>query len=128
MAADQRKRRLNAAPALGYGTQEQYRVKKRDLRSPQYDFSFNSHISLKWDDNGKRVVAKEDQIGMSWRHLRSFVPTAPCSNTKLADVLTVPREVFQLNELTGVLSFEVTHLSVTKLLFGVYSFVSYAIC
>lgn len=114
MAADQRKRRLNTAPALGYGTQEQYRAKKRDLRSPQYDFNFNTHISLKWDDNGKRVVAKEDQIGMSWRHLRSFVPTAPCGNTKLADVLTVPTEVFQLNDLTGILSYEVWQSLLTE--------------
>ncbi|KAJ8451986.1 hypothetical protein Cgig2_016567 [Carnegiea gigantea] len=114
MAADQRKRRLNAAPALGHGTQEQHRAKKRDLRSPQYDFNFNSHVSLKWDNNGKRVVAKEDQIGMSWRHLRSFVPTAPCSNTKLADVLTVPTEVFQLNDLTGIVSYEVWQSLLTE--------------
>lgn len=105
MAADQRKRRLNSAStSFCYGFQEQYKAKKRDLRSPKYDFNFNTHVSLKWDDNGKRVVAKDDQIGISYRHL---APSAPCSNTKLADIVTVPRGVFELNDLSQVLSYEV---------------------
>ncbi|XP_021750393.1 uncharacterized protein LOC110716064 isoform X1 [Chenopodium quinoa] len=116
MAADQRKRRLSSTnTAFGYGVQEQYnRAKKRDLRSPKYDFNFNTHVSLKWDDNGKRVVAKEDQIGISWRHLSPFNPSAPCSNTKLADVVVVPKDVFELNDLAEVLSYEVWQSILTE--------------
>ncbi|KAK9725427.1 hypothetical protein RND81_05G142600 [Saponaria officinalis] len=104
MAADQRKRRLNSTTApYGCGIQEQYRAKKRDLRSLQYEFNHNNHVSLKWDDNAKVVVAKEDQIGLSSRHLAQF---GLVSSAKLADVVVVPKEVFQLNDLTEVLTFE----------------------
>ncbi|KNA17348.1 hypothetical protein SOVF_080810 isoform B [Spinacia oleracea] len=116
MAADQRKRRLSSnTAAFGYGFQEQYnKAKKRDLRSPKYDFNCNTHVSLKWDDNGKKVVAKEDQIGISWRHLAPFNPSAPCSNAKLADVVTVPKDVFELNDLADVLSYEVWQSVLTE--------------
>lgn len=109
MAADQRKRRLSStSTSFGYGFQEHNnKAKKRDLKSSKYDFDFNTHVSLKWDDNGKRVVAKEDQIGISWRHLTPFIPCAPCGNTKLADVFSVPRDVFDLKDLSQVLSYEV---------------------
>ncbi|CAO2821894.1 unnamed protein product [Amaranthus hypochondriacus] len=115
MAADQRKRRLSSTTtSYVYGYQEQFKAKQRDLRSHKYDFNFNTHVSLKWDDNGKRVVAKDDQIGISWRHLSPFVPSAPCSNAKLADVVTVPRDIFELNDLSQVLSYEVWQSVLTE--------------
>lgn len=115
MAADQRKRRLSStSTSFYYGFQDNNRPKKRDLKSSKHDFDFNTHVSLKWDDNGKRVVAKEDQIGISWRHLTPFIPSAPIGNTKLADVVTVPREVFDLKDLSDVLSYEVWQSILTE--------------
>ncbi|XP_074307304.1 uncharacterized protein LOC141642410 [Silene latifolia] len=104
MAADQRKRRPSSTMApFGCGIQEQYRAKKREFRPLQFEANYNSHVSLKWDENEKMVVAKEEQIGISSRQLAAF---SPVSNAKLADVVAVPKEVFELDDLTEVLTLE----------------------
>ncbi|KAH9611334.1 hypothetical protein KSS87_005572 [Heliosperma pusillum] len=104
MAADQRKRRPSSTMGpFGCGVQEQYRAKKREFRPFQFEVNCNSHVSLMWDDNEKMVVAKEEQIGISSRHLAAF---SPVGNAKLADVVAVPKEVFELDDLAEVLTYE----------------------
>ncbi|KAK1569266.1 hypothetical protein Q3G72_034651 [Acer saccharum] len=107
MVADQRRRRLNGSSVVGCSSLDQYRMKKRKLESPQKGLSSNSHISLVWDGNQKKVVAKKEQIGISRRNLRPFLDSVSNSRSILADVFSIPRETFELEDLTEVLSYEV---------------------
>ncbi|XWS32578.1 hypothetical protein CRYUN_Cryun22dG0001500 [Craigia yunnanensis] len=113
MAADQRRKRLNGASIAGHNPRDQYRTKKKKLESLQNDLNTKSCISLEWDGNQKKVVAKREQIGLSRRHLRPFTDSTIHYHRVLADVLTLPHEIFDLQNLTEVLSYEVwqTHLS-----------------
>ncbi|CAL0321592.1 unnamed protein product [Lupinus luteus] len=113
MAADQRRKRLNGATIIGYGHREQNRNKRKNLGSAQNDLSMKSHIAIEWDANQKRVVSKPEQIGISWRHMKPFVNFVSEDHNVLADVFTIPEEIFDLDNLTEVLSYEVwkTHLS-----------------
>ncbi|XP_022750426.1 uncharacterized protein LOC111299478 [Durio zibethinus] len=113
MVADQRRKRLNGVSIAGCNSQDQYRTKKTKLESLQNDLNTKSCISLEWDGNQKKVIAKREQISLSWRHLRPFTDSKISYHRVLADVLTLPREIFDLENLTGVLSYEVwqTHLS-----------------
>ena len=108
MAADQRRKRLNGASIVGYGSREQQRAKRKNLGLVQNDFRMRSHISVEWDGNQKRVVAKREQIGISWRQMKPFVNFVSNDHKVLADVLTIPREIFNLDNLSEVLSYEVT--------------------
>ncbi|CAK9142212.1 unnamed protein product [Ilex paraguariensis] len=61
-----------------------------------------SNICLEWDDKKKSVIAKREQISISRRELFPFIDAVPhCSNI-LADVFTVPHEIFELENLTEV--------------------------
>ncbi|KAJ7976304.1 Nuclear factor related to kappa-B-binding protein [Quillaja saponaria] len=113
MAADQRRKRLNGASIVGYSSREQHRVKRKNVGHIQNDLNINSHISVEWDCNKKQVVAKREQIGISWRDMRPFTNTVSRDHNVLADVLAIPQEIFELDHLTEVLSYEVwhTHLS-----------------
>ncbi|KAI9084027.1 hypothetical protein K1719_034023 [Acacia pycnantha] len=113
MAADQRRKRLSGASIVGYGSREQGRHKRRNLGMVQNDLSMKSHISVEWDANQKRVVAKREQIGISWRQTKPLVNSIPSGHNILADVFPVPEEIFDLDTLSKVLSYEVwnTHLS-----------------
>lgn len=111
MAADQRRKRLNGASIVGYGSKEQHKTKRKNLGLVQNDM--RAHISVEWDNNQKRVVAKREQIGISWRQMKPFVNHVSSDHKVLADVVTVPEEIFDLDNLSEVLSYEVwkTHLS-----------------
>uniref|UniRef100_A0A5B6ZCP5 DEUBAD domain-containing protein n=1 Tax=Davidia involucrata TaxID=16924 RepID=A0A5B6ZCP5_DAVIN len=111
MAADQRKKRLSAAGIAS--SREQCRVKRKKLGLPQYGLNTRSNISLEWDDKKKSVLAKREQIGLPRRDLIPFVDYVPYCDNILADVFAVPREIFELESLTEVLTYEVwqTHLS-----------------
>ncbi|XVF13823.1 hypothetical protein REPUB_Repub09cG0001500 [Reevesia pubescens] len=113
MAADQRKKRLNGASIAGCNFPDQYRTKKKKLELLQNDLNTKSCISLEWDGNQKKVVAKREQIGLSRRHLKPFIDSKLHYHKVLADVLTLPQEIFHLENLTELLSYEVwqTHLS-----------------
>ncbi|GMI93946.1 hypothetical protein like AT5G13950 [Hibiscus trionum] len=107
MGADQQRKRLNRASIAGCNFQGQYRNKKKRLESLQNDLNTKSCISLEWDENQKKVVAKRDQIGLSQRHVKPFTDSTKHYNSALADVLTLPNEIFDLDNLTEVLSYEV---------------------
>lgn len=105
MAADQRRKRVNGASIVGYGSKEQHKTKRKNLGLVQNDM--RAHISVEWDNNQKRVVAKREQIGISWRQMKPFVNHVTNDHKVLADVVTVPEEIFDLDNLSEVLSYEV---------------------
>ncbi|XP_010249271.1 PREDICTED: uncharacterized protein LOC104591880 isoform X2 [Nelumbo nucifera] len=108
MAAGQQKKRLNASSVISCNLQDQYREKKKkNLESPPNVLNMRSHISLEWDNIQKRAVAKKEQIGISWRDLSPFPDFVPHRHTGLADVFAIPWEIFGLENMTGVLSYEV---------------------
>ncbi|KAL4363105.1 hypothetical protein GQ457_04G033730 [Hibiscus cannabinus] len=113
MAADQRRKRLHGASIAGCNSLDRYRTKKKKLEPPRNDLNSKCCISLEWDGNQKKVVAKREQIGLSRRHLRPFTESTTHYHRVLADVVTLPHENFELEDLTKVLSYEVwqTHLS-----------------
>lgn len=110
MAADQRRKRLNGASVTGCSSKEKQKIKKKKLDLPKNDLNARSYISLEWDRNQKKVIAKREQIGISWRDVRPFIDTVPHCQNVLADVFSVPMEIFDLRNLTEVLSYEVTGL------------------
>ncbi|KAI4350427.1 hypothetical protein L6164_004884 [Bauhinia variegata] len=113
MAADQRRKRLNGASIVGYGSRDQHRARGKNLGALQNDLNMKSHIFVEWDDSQKRVVAKREQVGISWRQMKPFVNFVPNGHSVLADVFSAPQEIFDLDDLSEVLSYEVwkTHLS-----------------
>ncbi|KAJ0974607.1 hypothetical protein J5N97_016572 [Dioscorea zingiberensis] len=55
----------------------------------------------------KKALAKREQIGVAWTDMAPFVDAAPRFRSELADVLSVPRDIFNLDNLMEVLSYEV---------------------
>ncbi|KAL0843064.1 hypothetical protein Bca101_016309 [Brassica carinata] len=106
MAADQRRKRISSANVIGFSSREHYRAKRKKLDGA---LRLRDHISLEWDDgNRSKVVSKREQVGISLRHLREFVDfVPPRRRSLLAQVCPVPRETFQLENLSEVLSTEV---------------------
>ncbi|XP_061367766.1 uncharacterized protein LOC133310797 [Gastrolobium bilobum] len=113
MAADQRRKRSNGASVVSCGYPEQHRTKRKNLGLVRSDLAMKSHVSVEWDGNQQRVVAKREQIGISWRQMRPFANFVPNGHKILADVLAIPQEIFGLDNLNEVISYEVwnTHLS-----------------
>ncbi|KAJ6401226.1 hypothetical protein OIU84_016607 [Salix udensis] len=111
MAADQRRKRRNGASLAGCSSLEPNRMKRRN--KSKNDLNAKSLISLEWDVNRKKVVAKREQIGIGQRDLMPFVDSVPHYHNPLADVFAVPREIFDLQNLEEVLSYETwqNHLS-----------------
>lgn len=111
MAADQWRKRLNGVSVGGCSPLEDYKMKKRKLGSLQNGLNSKSNISLKWDESKKKVIAKQEQIGISRRISKPFTDSVLGSKTvlgHLADAFSVPQEIFELENLTEVLSYEVT--------------------
>ncbi|KAL0331804.1 UNVERIFIED_CONTAM: hypothetical protein Scaly_2081900 [Sesamum calycinum] len=113
MAADQRKKRVNAASLVGCTSREQYRVNRKRLQVQQHGLDMRPNISLEWDNKRKSVVSKREQIGIRRRHLIPCIEPGPHAHNILADVFSVPEEIFELENLSKVLSYEVwqNHLS-----------------
>ncbi|KAJ0053423.1 hypothetical protein Pint_02510 [Pistacia integerrima] len=107
MAADQRRKRVNGTSVAGCSSLKQYGMKKRKLESQHKGLNSKSHISLEWDGNIKKVVARKDQIGITRRNLRPFIDSVPGSHNALADVFSIPQDIFELENLSEVLSYEV---------------------
>ncbi|XP_043724837.1 uncharacterized protein LOC122671595 [Telopea speciosissima] len=115
MAAGQQKRRLNAASFVSGYLQEQYRARKRkNLELTQNVTEIDSHIALKLEENQVNPIARREQIGIAWRDLDPFIESAPHRYTPLADVLSLPKEIFELENLTRVLSYEVWEMNLSE--------------
>ncbi|CAL5325550.1 unnamed protein product [Camellia sinensis] len=99
-----RKKRLTTASVTSF--QEKGREKKKKFGLLQCDLNVRSNISLKWDDKRKSVVAKREQISLKRRDLVPFIDYVPHCHNTLADVLVVPHEIFELDNLKEVLSYE----------------------
>lgn len=106
MPGDQQKNRFASSMVLD-GSQNHNKVKRKKSGFSRYDLDRRSYISLKWDDSKRSVVAKPEQIGISQRELIPFAGSIPPCHTILADVITVPPEIFRLDNLADVLTDEV---------------------
>lgn len=107
MAADQRRKGLNGAVA-DTSLRDKSRGKKKQVGSLESNgLRVKPHVSLEWDASRKRVIARREQIGLSWRNLRRFAGLFPPRHKILADAFDVPAELFELENLEGVLSYEV---------------------
>ena len=107
MAANQRRKKLSSASVVSHSTRDSYRVRKKNFALPHSDANLRSHITLVWDGSKRRVVSKREQVGISWRKLRPFLDSVSNKHSILADVFDVPREIFELKNLSEVLSLEV---------------------
>lgn len=67
-----------------------------------------ANIFLEWDNKKKSVVSKREQIGIAQRHLIPFMEAGARGHIFLADVISVPQEIFELESLSEVFSYEVT--------------------
>ncbi|XP_042502073.1 uncharacterized protein LOC122079562 [Macadamia integrifolia] len=115
MAAGQQKRRSNAGNVVCCYLQEQYRARKRkNPKSTQNLVEIDSHIALKLVESQVNPIARREQIGISWRDLDPFIESAPHRYTPLADVLSLPQEIFELENLTRVLSYEVWEMNLSE--------------
>jgi len=104
MAAGQQKKRLISSSLHGH-----YRgKKKKKLDSSDYVLNLRPQIYLEWSDSQKKAVAKREQIGITWTDMTPFVDSVPQCRSGLADMFCVPREIYNLNNLMEVLSYEVT--------------------
>ncbi|KAI3929730.1 hypothetical protein MKX01_025898 [Papaver californicum] len=106
MAAGQQKKRLNASSAVS-GNLQQYSAKKKKSA----ETSQSSRVLLGLDEKDIKIVSKREQVGIGWSDLGSFIDSF--SKCGLADVVTIPEEILDAEDMTDVLSYEVweTHLS-----------------
>ncbi|KAJ6832138.1 uncharacterized protein M6B38_345745 [Iris pallida] len=81
--------------------------KRKKVDSSDYVLNLTPRIHLEWDNLQNTVVAKREQIGIAWSDMASFLEFLPKSRNGLVDVLLVPKEIFGLNDLMDVLSYEV---------------------
>ncbi|KAF6134008.1 hypothetical protein GIB67_038299 [Kingdonia uniflora] len=108
MAAGQHKKRPNASSIMSCNLEEQFSVKKKRNVDSSKDFlKTRTLTSLEWDHNLKRVAAKKEQIAITWRNLGPFVTSSSHQGKELADVLSIPKNLFELEDISGVLSHEV---------------------
>ena len=122
MAADHRRKRLNGASMVVFGSPEQHRTKRKNTGLVRNELTMKPHVSVEWDGNHQRVVAKREQIGISWRQMRPFVNFVPYGHSILADVIAIPQELFGLDNLSEVLSYEVSsnHLQLKSFCLGLF--------
>ncbi|KAL6639396.1 hypothetical protein ACP70R_023126 [Stipagrostis hirtigluma subsp. patula] len=101
MAAGKQKKRL-----INSTNSEQYRSEKKTKFHPSNCLvSLKPHIGLKWDQYLRRVVAEKEQVGILWSDLAPFIESQK-HRSGLADVISVPPEVFSFQQLSRVLSYE----------------------
>ncbi|KAJ0667583.1 putative nuclear factor related to kappa-B-binding protein [Helianthus annuus] len=116
MAADQLNKRYKVSNAVHnhHTSWEMQKVKRKKFS--HYESNTKSRISLEWDDKKECVVSKKEQISIASRELTPFLPLVANYQNALGDVFTAPTELFELNNLTGLLSYEVwqTHLTVQE--------------
>lgn len=118
--AEKRKKWLNAASSVGCTSTEQYRVKRTKLELQLYDLNLRSNVSLAWDNKKKSVISNKEQIGISRRHLLPFIGDGPQGQNILADVFSIPQDIFDLEDLSEVLSYEVIKPTVTLIFKGIF--------
>lgn len=109
MAADQRKKKRVAASLAGCTSHDKYSLNTKKRHVHNHDSNTRPNISLEWDSRKKSVVSRKEQIGFSKRHLIPFIEPGSRGHNFLADVLPVPPEIFELENLSEVLSYEVTY-------------------
>ena len=106
MAADQLNKCSNVSNVTHHTSWELQKTKK--AKFSHYELNTGSSISLEWDEKKKHVVPKKEQISIARRELTTFLPHVPHHQNVLGDVFEAPSELFELNDLTGLLSYEVS--------------------
>lgn len=109
MAADQLNKRSKVNNVIRHTFWEMQKAKKK--KYSHYDLNTKSSISLEWDDKKEQVVPKKQQISIARRELTPFLPLVGNYQSVIGDVFAVPPELFELNNLNGLLSFEVSWLT-----------------
>ncbi|XP_051140241.1 uncharacterized protein LOC127257816 [Andrographis paniculata] len=107
MAANQRKKRINASSFIACTSREQYKLNRKKFQSQQHKLNMRPNITLEWDKSKKLIVSKRDQIGIAQRHIIPFTEPYSHGHSTLADVISVPQEIFDIENLKEVLSYEV---------------------
>ncbi|CAM8971187.1 unnamed protein product [Rhodiola kirilowii] len=108
MGADQCRKRPSSNNTAGCSSSELHKTKKKSLTSLQFGgLDMKPHISIELDGSHKRVVAKREQIALSRRDLAPYSTCVPNHHKTLADVITLPKEFFALENLEDVFSYEV---------------------
>jgi len=88
---------------------EQYRrKKKKKLDSSARMLRLSSCTYLEQNDAHMEDVENKKQVGITWMDMTPFVDSIPKSQSDLADVISVPEEIFHLDSLSKVLSYEVS--------------------
>ncbi|XP_071702464.1 uncharacterized protein [Rutidosis leptorrhynchoides] len=90
--------------------------KSKKKKVSHHDLNTKSSIFLEWDQKKEQVVSKREQISIARRELTPFIPSVSKYRTVLGDVFEAPSELFELESLTGLISYEVweTHLSLQE--------------
>lgn len=111
MAAGQQKKRLNVSSAVSGNLQQYSAKRKKNAESSQALSNMRSRVSVELDEKDIMIVSKREQVGIGWSDLGPFIDSF--SKCGLADVVTIPEETLDLEDMTDVLSYEVweTHLS-----------------
>ncbi|CAL5080073.1 unnamed protein product [Urochloa decumbens] len=108
MATSKQKRLMNSTNS------EQCRPWKKTKRdSSNCLVSLKPHIGLKWDQYLRRAIPIKEQVGILWSDLAPFIESKK-QRSGLADVTHVPSEIFSLESLGGVLSYEVWSTCLTE--------------
>ncbi|XP_057862384.2 uncharacterized protein LOC131070742 isoform X2 [Cryptomeria japonica] len=110
MVAGQQKRPLTNICAISNNGDEEFSSEKRKINIvlSKWFQTMRPHIALEWDDTQMKAVARKGQVGITWRHLLPFYGPSPHhSCMDLADVFTIPEELYELKDLKDVFTYEV---------------------
>lgn len=105
MAAGQQKKRLNVSSAVSGNLQQYSAKRKKNAESSQALSNMRSRVSVELDEKDIMIVSKREQVGIGWSDLGPFIDSF--SKCGLADVVTIPEETLDLEDMTDVLSYEV---------------------
>jgi len=82
--------------------------KKKKLDSSACMLKLRSCTYLEQNDAHIQDADNEEQVGITWMNMAPFVDYVPKSHSDLADVISVPEDIFHLDSLSEVLSYEVS--------------------
>lgn len=98
---------ISSASLVCSTSQEQINGKTKKFKISPHDLNVRPSISLVWDGKGRSVVPKREQIGISRRQLMPYIDPSPHGHSILADVCSLPREIFEVENVSSILSYEV---------------------
>lgn len=89
---------------------EQHRLKKKKKLDSSHCMSrLSPRTYLERNDAQIEDTVQKEQVGITWMDMAPFVDSPSKSCTVVADEISVPLEIFDLDNLTEVLSYEVSY-------------------